>query len=56
MAELRRCTYCKRPIKPDDYFVEVPSATQDSHSFGEPIYQQYAHVKCDEQMAALEAD
>lgn len=56
MTELRRCVYCNKPIKPDDDFVEVPPAAQDSRSFGEPIYQQYAHVKCDEGMAALETD
>jgi hypothetical protein len=54
--ELELCVYCKMPVKLEDQFVEVEPAVQDSHEFGKPIYPQCAHVKCYEQMKALESD
>ncbi len=56
MAELELCVYCKRPIKTEDGFVKVEPAAQEPRDFGKPIYQKYAHVKCYEQMHALEPD
>ena len=55
MPELKRYVYCTQPINEEGY-VEVEPAAQDSNYFGEPIYTQYAHVKCAEQMASLEKD
>jgi hypothetical protein len=54
MPELELCVYCKKPIKPDDQYVETKPAAQDSKDFGKPIYPQHAHAKCYEQMQALE--
>jgi hypothetical protein len=56
MPELKRCAYCTQPINEEEGYVEVEPAAQDSNHFGEPIYTQYAHVKCAEQMASLEKD
>lgn len=53
MPEVETCAYCKKAIKADDGFVKVEPAAQDSKQFGAPIYPQYAHAKCHEQMVAL---
>jgi hypothetical protein len=54
--ELELCVYCKKPIKPGDDYVPVEPAAQESHDFGKPIYQKYAHAECYEQMRTLEPD
>ena len=55
MPELEICTYCKKAIKADDDFVKVEPTAQDS-SFGAPMYPQYAHAKCHDQMTALDPE
>jgi hypothetical protein len=56
MPELEICAYCKKAIKADDDFVKVEPAAPDSKQFGAPMYEQYAHAQCHDQMAALESD
>ena len=56
MPELEICAYCGKAIKVDDDFVKVEPPAQDSKQFGAPMYQQYAHAKCHDQMVALEPD
>jgi hypothetical protein len=56
MPELELCVYCKKPIKPDDLYVKTEPAARDSKDIFKPFYTQHAHVKCYEQMEALELD
>jgi hypothetical protein len=56
MPELEICAYCGKAIRADDEFVKVEPAAQDSKQFGAPMYRQYAHVTCHDQMVALDAD
>jgi hypothetical protein len=57
MPELEICAYCGKAIKADDDFVKVEPAAQDSsRQFGAPMYPQYAHAKCHDQMVTLEPD
>jgi hypothetical protein len=53
MPQLEWCVYCDQPIKPEDPSIEVDTAPQDPRDFGKPISQQYAHLKCSEQMAQI---
>lgn len=56
MPELEICVYCKKPIKRGDDYVPVEPAAQESHDFGKPSYQKYAHAECYGQMQTLEPD
>jgi hypothetical protein len=56
MPELEICAFCKKAIKPEDEFVKVEPPGQDSQQFGAPMYQQYAHAKCHDEMVALDSD
>lgn len=56
MSENAKCVYCKKAINADDEFVEVEPAAQDPKQFGAPMYTQYAHAKCHDEMVTLERD
>jgi hypothetical protein len=52
MARLEICIYCKKPIGPAEDYVSLPPAPAEPGSFGEPLYEQYAHAKCHEKFVA----
>jgi len=54
-SELEMCAYCKKPIQPPDDTVKVSESERVARSFGEPIYQQYAHAKCYKQKSSAKA-
>jgi hypothetical protein len=55
MSEREVCVYCKKSIEPLDDTVKVFESARVARSFGEPIYQQYAHAACYEQKSRAKA-
>jgi hypothetical protein len=53
--ELEICAYCKKPIQPPDDTVKVSESARVARSFGEPVYQQYAHAKCYKEKSSAKA-
>ena len=56
MPELELCVYCRKAIEAGNDFVKIEPAAQDSKQFGAPMYPQYAHAKCHDQMVTLDTD
>lgn len=56
MPQLEICAYCKKAINPDDQWVEVKPPAQDSPQFGVPMFSQFAHARCHDQMEDLDRD
>jgi hypothetical protein len=54
-SELEMCVYCKKPIQPSDDTMKVSESERVARSFGEPIYQQYAHARCYKQKSSAKA-
>jgi hypothetical protein len=52
MPELEICPFCKMSIKPEDQWVTLPPPPQELLQFGEVTYDQRAHARCYDQVAA----
>jgi hypothetical protein len=55
VSELEVCVYCKKSIEPLDDTMKVIESARVARSFGEPIYQQYAHAACYKQKSRAKA-
>ncbi len=54
MPEVEICVLCKKTIKPDDLWVEVPPAAPESGELFKPQYTQHAHADCFDKLAGIE--